>query len=194
MLFNQPTLDGIRDGKITRAFRRWTRPMVRVGTRLRTAVGELEILAVDKIADGKVTAAEAKRAGFSSVDELLADMRAGAGRQLYRVKLKYAGRDQRETLRERATLSGNERTEIAAQLARYDAASRVGSWTDRMLQLIAKYPELSAGELAKLGGYEKEWLKVSVRKLKELGLTESLQPGYRLSPRGKAYLKARRGK
>ena len=30
--------------------------------------------------------------------------------------------------------------------------------------------------------------KTDVRKLKELGLTESLEVGYRLSPRGRAYL------
>jgi DNA-binding MarR family transcriptional regulator len=62
-----------------------------------------------------------------------------------------------------------------------------------MLALIAKHPEVSAGELAEISGFEKAWLKVNVRKLKELGLTESLQPGYRLSPRGRAYWeKARR--
>ena len=30
--------------------------------------------------------------------------------------------------------------------------------------------------------------KLDVRKLKELGLTESLRPGYRLSPRGESVL------
>ena len=32
--------------------------------------------------------------------------------------------------------------------------------------------------------------KTDVRKLKELGLTESLEVGYRLSPRGEAVLRA----
>jgi hypothetical protein len=32
--------------------------------------------------------------------------------------------------------------------------------------------------------------KIDVRKLKNLGLTESLDIGYRLSPRGRAYLAA----
>ena len=34
------------------------------------------------------------------------------------------------------------------------------------------------------------WLKTQIRKLKALGLTESLEVGYRLSPRGAALLKA----
>lgn len=34
-------------------------------------------------------------------------------------------------------------------------------------------------------------IKRDVRKLKALGLTESLEVGYRLSPRGRAYLERR---
>ena len=34
--------------------------------------------------------------------------------------------------------------------------------------------------------------KRNVRKLKEMGLTESLQVGYRLSPRGRAFVDAER--
>lgn len=38
-------------------------------------------------------------------------------------------------------------------------------------------------------GVDKEWFKLNVRKLKNLGLTESLETGYRISPRGRALLK-----
>jgi hypothetical protein len=44
-------------------------------------------------------------------------------------------------------------------------------------------PDLAAGL-----GRETLPFKADVRKLKELGLTESLLVGYRLSPRGRAYL------
>jgi ribosomal protein S19E (S16A) len=37
-------------------------------------------------------------------------------------------------------------------------------------------------------GRERHPFKTDVRKLKELGLTESLEVGYRLSPRGQALL------
>jgi hypothetical protein len=37
-------------------------------------------------------------------------------------------------------------------------------------------------------GREKHPFKLDVRKLKELGLTESLEVGYRLSPRGRAVM------
>jgi hypothetical protein len=39
-------------------------------------------------------------------------------------------------------------------------------------------------------GMERRAFKGNVRKLKELGLTESLEVGYRLSPRGRALLSA----
>jgi hypothetical protein len=42
--------------------------------------------------------------------------------------------------------------------------------------------------LAERFGRERLPFKADVRKLKALGLTESLEVGYRLSPRGRAYL------
>ena len=50
-------------------------------------------------------------------------------------------------------------------------------------------PEVRADELAASFGLEKRVFKPRVRRLKELGLTISLSPGYRLSPRGEAFLK-----
>jgi hypothetical protein len=44
-----------------------------------------------------------------------------------------------------------------------------------------------APDLAARMGRETLPFKRDVRKLKELGLTESLEVGYRLSPRGRAY-------
>jgi ribosomal protein S19E (S16A) len=43
-------------------------------------------------------------------------------------------------------------------------------------------------DLAAAAGRERHPFKTDVRKLKELGLTESLEVGYRLSPRGRALL------
>jgi hypothetical protein len=45
-----------------------------------------------------------------------------------------------------------------------------------------------AGDLAPTQGQEKLTFKRDVRKLKELGLTESLEVGYRLSARGRTVL------
>ena len=45
-------------------------------------------------------------------------------------------------------------------------------------------PGNRAPDLAESMGMETKRFKTNVRKLKELGLTESLKVGYRLSPRG----------
>ena len=57
-----------------------------------------------------------------------------------------------------------------------------------MLRLIAEHPGVRAGDLADHRGQERLAFKADVRKLKALGLTESLDVGYRLSPRGRAWL------
>ena len=62
----------------------------------------------------------------------------------------------------------------------------------RALDAIAARPGVRAADLAQAFGRETQPFKLDVRKLKNLGLTISLQTGYRLSPRGEAYLRHRR--
>ena len=88
-----------------------------------------------------------------------------------------------------AKLSKDDAAELARRLDRLDAASRRGPWTRDVLRLIAARPGVRAPDLAASRGLETAPFKSSVRKLKELGLTESLEVGYRLSPRGKAALR-----
>jgi len=187
MLLPRAVLDGIAAGTVTLAFRRWRRPTVRAGGRLRTAIGELAIDTVDVVSERDVTARDVRHAGFDSRDALLASLHAQADdRRLYRVRLRLAGPDPRVVLRDRAAPDGAELEEIRARLARLDRASRHGPWTRRVLGLIAAHPGVRAAELATLVGRPMLAFKADVRKLKELGLTESLEVGYRLSPRGRA--------
>lgn len=189
MLFRDDILKGIAAGRITVALRRWRRPSVRAGGRLRTAVGELAINAVESISLDDITARDARAAGFASRDDALADVKNQREGTVYRIRFRLAGPDARIALRENSRLTAVDATAIAKQLSRLDARSSVGPWTSKILNLIATNDGLPAGDLAKLARSEKEWLKLNVRKLKELGLTESLQPGYRLSPRGRAWLR-----
>jgi hypothetical protein len=57
-----------------------------------------------------------------------------------------------------------------------------------VLRAIADRPGERASDLAASFGRPRDPFKLDVRKLKELGLTESLRPGYRISPRGAAVL------
>ena len=185
MLFRQDVLRRIAEGEITLAFRRWRRPTVRAGGTLRTRVGVLAIESLEVVGERDVTEGDARRAGAESRDALLAGL-PGEG-ALHRIEFRLTGPDPRIALRARSDISPAERAEIDARLARLDAASRHGAWTAKVLGLIAARPGTRAPDLAASLGRETAPFKADVRKLKELGLTESLQVGYRLSPRGRAY-------
>ena len=64
-----------------------------------------------------------------------------------------------------------------------------GPWAIEYLETIARQPGVRAPDLAAGFGMETHAFKLRVRRLKELGLTESLRIGYRLSPRGEALLR-----
>ena len=185
MLFRQDVLRRIGAGEVTLAFRRWRRPTVKSGGTLRTRVGVLAIESVRLVDERDVTDADARRAGAEDREALLAGL-PGDG-PLHRIEFRLAGPDPRIALRERSDISSAERAGIDARLARLDAASRHGPWTSRVLDLIAERPATRAPDLAASLGRETLAFKADVRKLKELGLTESLRVGYRLSPRGRAY-------
>jgi hypothetical protein len=191
MLFKSSTLDGLAAGEIDLAFRRWKRPTVRPGGTLRTHRGVLSIEAVDIISEADITEKDAQRAGFSTRSELLTRLKPQQDTRLYRIRLRLAGADPRMELRNKAAIAPHELAEIERRLARLDGASRHGPWTSAFLRLIAERPGVRAADLAKAAGRERLSFKTEVRKLKELGLTESLSPGYRLSPRGKAFLDLR---
>jgi hypothetical protein len=57
-----------------------------------------------------------------------------------------------------------------------------------VLEMIENHPGTRAPDLAAHFGRETQPFKTDVRKLKNLALTLSLKIGYRLSPRGEAYL------
>lgn len=180
-------LEAIRDGEIDLAFRRWDRARVKVGTRLRTAVGLLEVTSVEQVPLSVLRADDARRAGAASLAALKTNLAARPDGRVFRVGLKYAGADPRDSLR--ATLPTPEETvEILTGLDRLDAASSVGAWTRTTLRIIDANPEVRAPELAAQLGRPTPEFKTDVRKLKERGLTESLAIGYRLSPRGEAVL------
>ena len=188
MLFKRHVLDGLADGTITVVFRRWARPRVRAGSELRTAVGVLSIDAVDELDFAGITDDDVRRSGFLSRTALLDDLASQRDGRVYRIALHVAGPDPRVELRGRDALTGDELADVERRLARLDAASRHGAWTLAVLRLIRDRPEVRAADLAPTRGQETLAFKRDVRKLKELGLTESLEVGYRLSARGRAVL------
>jgi hypothetical protein len=187
MLFQRHILEGIAAGTITCAFRRWRRPTVRSGGTLKTAAGVLRITAVDAIAERDISDNDARNAGYANA----ADVRNGlVGRdgKLYRISFRLDGPDPRIGLRADDKLDDAALADITVRLGRLDRRPS-GAWTLDHLKLIADRPGVLAATLAKSIGRERDAFKRDIRKLKELGLTESLEVGYRISPRGRAVLK-----
>jgi hypothetical protein len=177
MLFKRAQLDGIAAGTIDLQFRRWDRPRARAGSKQMTAVGVIRIDEVRVVRT--ISKRDARRAGFETPEAVVRALRPDG--DLYRIALHLEGPDPRVELRERIAAGDD-----LAALQR--AVDRL-SWGRDYLRAIRDHPEVRAEELAASFGVEKRVFKPRVRRLKELGLTISLSPGYRLSPRGEAFLK-----
>ena len=188
MLFEQRLWAGLADGTVTVTFRRWRRSRARAGGRHTTPAGVLAVDAVAEVDPAAITEDDARAAGFGSLAELLRRLDRHGDGPVYRVDFHHAGADPREALRHADELSGDELAGLRARLDRLDRAARDGPWTVATLRLIGDRPGVRAADLAAVAGRERQPFKTDVRKLKELGLTESLEVGYRLSPRGRALL------
>jgi len=192
MLLRMAVLDRIKRGEISLVFRRWQKPTVRSGGTLQTAIGVLSILDVREVREPRIPRADVVKAGFATKTALLSELAARDG-TIFRIALEYAGADPRIALRQRAVLSGDELDAVRTRLHRLDARAPAGPWTERLLSTIEQHPDVAARVLAEQLGCERDWLKLQVRKLKTLGLTVSHDPGYTLSPRGRAVLSHLRG-
>jgi hypothetical protein len=187
MLLKQKTLKGIAAGDVSLAFRRWKRPSVKAGGTLTTSIGVLGIDAVEPTALSRITTDDARLAGFEDVAAVKKALGTGQGGTLYRVAFHLAGEDPRIALRGDVP-DGDDIDELITRLERSDERSD-SPWTRDVLVLIGEKPGVRAGDLASKVDMERARFKIRVRTLKGMGLTESLEVGYRLSPRGKAVLK-----
>ena len=195
LLFKKAFFDGLTSGAITLTFRRWDKPHVRPGGRYRChPIGVLEVDAITRVAVATITAADATKAGFPTRDALVGYL-AELGpiddaSEVWRVELHHGGDGDRVEIALDDKLDREAVDAITAKLARLD---RDEAWTKRTLALIDKNPRVAASKLAKKVGRETLPFKTDVRKLKKLGLTQSFEVGYELSPRGKKYVALAKG-
>ncbi|MCP2341382.1 hypothetical protein [Actinomadura rupiterrae] len=189
MLFRREVLEGIAGGRIDRVFRVWAEPRVRAGSTQRTWAGVIVIDSVTAVTPEEITEDDARHAGFADRAALLTALsKSTKSGGYHRVMLHLGGPTPEAELRQKADLTGRELDEIKDALDAIDARSRRDPWTRDVLGLIEAHPGLRAVDLAERLGREKLPFKADVRRLKALGLTESLETGYRLSPRGKALM------
>ena len=190
VLFEPRLQKGLIDGSIRVAFRRWNRAQVVPGRVYRSPVG---MIAVDSLSltSEPISPEDALLAGYTSVHELMADLKGPSDGSLFRLELRRSEEvDPRTVLAAEDVLDDREVAALRRKLARLDAA--VGRpWTLATLEAIQAEPGRRAGDLfGPLGWRELQDFKLHVRRLKAMGLTLSLRIGYRLSPRGEALLRA----
>jgi hypothetical protein len=194
LLFKGKFHDGLTSGAITLTFRRWDKPRVKPGGRYRChPIGVLVVDAVERVRAAAITPDDARRAGFASREELLLLLSAGPDgpvgpdTEVFRVELHHGGDGDRVEIALEADLGAEDVAELRERLRRLDAKE---PWTARTLALIEKSPRVAASKLAAQLGRETKPFKADVVKLKKLGLTQSFEVGYEVSPRGRAYLDA----
>jgi hypothetical protein len=190
MLIKDEVLAKIISGEITVLFRRWSRPGAKGGGTQMTQAGVVGIDSVSLVGEAEITDADAVAAGYADRQDLIEHLNYRDD-PIYRIGVRFVGEDPRIALRESDDLSDNELAEILAKLGNLD---KRGAWTRSYLDVIDSMPATYSGLLANFLGVAKDDFKPRVRKLKALGLTQSLEVGYRLSPRGEKVLDALRQK
>jgi hypothetical protein len=188
VLLNRATADGIADGSITVVLRRWDAPRAKPGGTQRTVAGTVRI---DDVAEYpgsyRVTVAQARAAGYPDAKTAQKELDRRPARHTYVIAVSYLAPDERPELAAEDRLSDADIDAITACLDRWDAAG--APWTRQYLQMIGANEAVRAPDLAARVGLDVPRFKRRVRQLKGLGLTISLDVGYRLSPRGNAFLR-----
>ena len=192
LLFQKRFHEGLVSGAVTVTFRRWDKPHVRVGGRYRChPIGVLEVDRVDRVKLRAISEKDAKASGFTSRSELVDYIRSARDEaltddtELFRIQLHHGGDGDRVELALEDALTADDVEAITRKLERMDGEE---PWTKKTLAVIERHPRVAASQLAAKLGRETLPFKVDVRKLKKLGLTQSFEVGYEVSPRGRAYL------
>lgn len=191
MQFTQESHDAIAGGDVTLTFRLWKRPHAKVGGRYRVGAVIIEVDRIDLVPFGSITAREVRLAGSPDRDALR-ERAAHTGpvdddTLLHRIEFRVV-----EASRPRTPVAVTDDS-IATAIAKLDGVDRRsanGSWTRAVLALIGASPGVVSTVLAETVGRPRVEFKQDVRKLKALGLTESLEVGYRLTPLGEAVVDA----
>ena len=184
LLFKAHFKEPIRAGAVTRTYRTWSAARVREGVVYRTTVGALRVDRMRQRPLAEITDSEALLAGFATKAQLEVALGAAAEALVWEVCFTAVEEPPRpDSLPMEALLT---------RLAKLDAGAN-GPWTMGALRAIGEHPATVSTALALELGRERFAFKASVRKLKALGLTESLEVGYRLTALGQVVAALPRG-
>ncbi len=178
MQFDTKGSRGILAGRITVSFRNWKRAHAAVGGvyRLRPS-GAVKVTGVRSVRLSDMEPDDLRRSGFDSIAAVAASMRLPQSATVTRVEFELTGEPAAKPPPELSV------GEVVTRLQATDRRS-AAPWTADVLALILAHPATRAGDLAPRMGWETPAFKSNVRKLKRLGLTQSLETGYLLTDLG----------
>ncbi|MDQ1181504.1 ASCH domain-containing protein [Rhodococcus sp. SORGH_AS_0301] len=201
MLIRLAIAEAIATGTIRVQYRRWAKRRVKAGTWIHTPAGVVVVDSITECDPESLTDDDARAAGEPSISALRKGFRGADGDPVWRVEVSFGGgeaggrpdrgEDPRVGLRADDDLSDDDVAMVTTKLDRMDERADA-PWAWRTLELIRERPAVLAADLGAVLGLERDVFKPRVRRLKALGLTESLKVGYRLSPRGEKLLDIRR--
>ena len=186
MQFTRDSHEAVASGQITVTFRLWKRPHAKVGGRYTVGSVAIEVDAIEMIPFHAITKRDIKLSGASSRDALR-ERAAHAGpidddTLVYRIEFHVVGAKPNPA---EASTSDDHVARVTKKLDATDARSKIGAWTRATLGLIGEHEGMVSTELAARLNRPRMEFKADVRKIKALGLTESLEVGYRLTPLGR---------
>jgi hypothetical protein len=188
VLFRSRFHKGIGDGSVTRTVRDWSRPQAKVGGRYTVGGTVIEVTGMRQTPVAELSADDAKRGGFESLDGLRAELDRTARAQLPPEHIVWVIDFQAVGVaapRPEVAVTPEAIAAARRKLAAMDARAPA-PWTARFLALIGERPGVVSKVLAGEAGMERLAFKADVRKLKALGLTNSLGTGYELTALGRA--------
>lgn len=185
MQFTQDSHEAVASGRITVTFRLWKRLHAKVGGRYTVGPTIIEVDAIEMIPFHAVTKRDVELAGAPSKDAVRRRA-AHAGpidddTLVYRVEFHVV--DAKPSIADALT-DDEHVAHVMKKLDAMDARSKIGAWTRATLRRIGEREGMVSTELAAQLHRPRMEFKADVRKLKALGLTESLETGYRLTPLG----------
>ncbi|MCC9186648.1 hypothetical protein [Mycolicibacterium mageritense] len=96
MLLDRPTADGIAAGTVTLVLRRWDKPRAKPGGTQRTQAGTIRVESVtEQPGDYRVTAAQARAAGYPDAATAQAQLDRRPAAHTYLIGVSYLGPDER---------------------------------------------------------------------------------------------------
>src|SRR5262245_16643588 len=188
MLFKSDLHGRIRSCEIGCTVRSWQRPHAKVGGRYALGGGAVVVDKIQETNLDEITPALARKCGFPSLVELLKIAKHGAGERVFVIDFHYDGGAGARAKPETTAVSADQLAQLVRRLAAMDRRSKIGAWTVATLRAIEARPGVLSTKLARSLGRPRDEFKRDVRKLKNLGLTFSLEIGYRLTPKGEALL------